>query len=321
MGNRKVNAKENAEEFLPHINRNYKDTLFRMIFKEKAELLSLYNAVNETGYTNPDELEVVTLENAIFMNVKNDLAFLFSTDLNLYEHQSTFCPNIPLRMLYYIAAEYQKTVREEELYDSKTVKIPVPKFVVFYNGMQEQADKVRFKLSDMFRKKEGEPELELIVTMLNINLGRNKSIMNACKTLHDYATFVALMRKYAAEMDDISAAAAEAVDECIKNDVLGSFLKKYRSEVITMSLYEYNEEKVLKYIRESEREQGYEEGMERGIEQGIGQGIEQGIEQKLTDMVKKKLEKGKSAGIIAEELDEDINEIQRIIEKINKNGK
>lgn len=193
-----------------------------MIFKEKTELLSLYNVLNNTCYTNPDELEVVTLENAIFMNMKNDLAFLFLTELNLYEHQSTFSPNIPLRMLYYIAAEYRKIADEDAIYGPKILKLPTPKFVIFYNGTQEKSDEIKLRLSDMFWDKKSNFELELVVTMININLGRNESIMKNCKTLHEYATFVSLMRKYAAEMD-ISSAASTTVDECIRNDILSSF--------------------------------------------------------------------------------------------------
>ena len=88
------------------VARNHKDRLFRMIFREKKELLSLYNAVNGTSYTNAEDLEIVTLENAIYMNMKNDLAFIMDSYLNLYEHQSTYSPNMPLRDLFYIAKEF-----------------------------------------------------------------------------------------------------------------------------------------------------------------------------------------------------------------------
>ena len=84
-------------------NREYKSTLFCMLFRDRKELLELYNAVNHSDYTDPEALEIVTLENAIYMSMKNDLAFLIDTHLNLYEHQSTFNPNMPLRdLLYFI---------------------------------------------------------------------------------------------------------------------------------------------------------------------------------------------------------------------------
>ena len=115
-------------------NRKYKDTIFRWIFSQIENLLSLYNAVTGKHYQNPEELEIVTLENAIYMGMKNDLAFVLEMGLYLYEHQSTYNPNIPLRDLFYIASEYQKLVDEKSLYSSGIQKIPTPNFLVFYNG-------------------------------------------------------------------------------------------------------------------------------------------------------------------------------------------
>ena len=94
----------------PTVNRNYKDTVFRMLFSDRKNLLSLYNAISGAHYDNPEMLEIVTLENAIYMGMKNDLAFIIDTELFLYEHQSTYNPNMPLRDLFYISSEYQKLV-------------------------------------------------------------------------------------------------------------------------------------------------------------------------------------------------------------------
>ena len=164
-------ASQQAELQRP-VNRSYKDTLFRMLFQEKEALLSLYNAVGQTDYKDASQLEIVTLENAIYMNMKNDLAFLINLELNLYEHQSTWNPNMPLRDLFYVAKEYEQLIRKETLYSSRLVKLPVPRFLVFCNGrMPDQAEKIILKLSDSFEKQTGEPELELKVTVLNINAG------------------------------------------------------------------------------------------------------------------------------------------------------
>ena len=116
----------------PKANRNYKDTVFRMLFSDRKNLLSLYNAVNQTDYKNPEELEIVTLENAIYMGMKNDLAFIMDTNLYLYEHQSTYNPNMPLRDLFYICSEYQKLVDKKSLFSSTLQKIPAPNFIEFY---------------------------------------------------------------------------------------------------------------------------------------------------------------------------------------------
>ncbi len=155
-----------------------------MLFNDKEALLSLYNAVGQTDYRDASQLEIVTLENAIYMNMKNDLAFLINLELNLYEHQSTWNPNMPLRDLFYVAREYEQLIRKDTLYSSRLIRLPVPRFLVFCNGkMLEQAERIVLKLSDSFEKATDDPELELKVTVLNINAGCNEALMNACRLL------------------------------------------------------------------------------------------------------------------------------------------
>ena len=255
-------TKEKTQEKAP-VRRNYKDTLFRMIFREKEQLLSLYNAVNGTQYTNAEELEIVTLENAIYMNMKNDLAFILDVSLNLYEHQSTFTPNMPLRNLFYVSRELQKHVNSDELYRSALVKIPTPRFLVFYNGRKEQPEKRILKLSDSYESPEEEPQLELVVTMLNINSGKNAELMEKCQPLKEYALYVEKVRTYSKQME-LAEAVERAVTESIQEGILSEFLLRYRKEAIEMSIFEYNEEEALKYIREDEFQMGKEEGIEQG---------------------------------------------------------
>ena len=248
------------------VNRSYKDTLFRMLFQEKEALLSLYNAVGQTDYKDASQLEIVTLENAIYMNMKNDLAFLINLELNLYEHQSTWNPNMPLRDLFYVAKEYEQLIRKETLYSSRLVKLPVPRFLVFCNGrMPDQAEKIVLKLSDSFEKRTGEPEL-------NINAGCNETLMNACRLLKEYSLYVARVRSYASQMD-MNAAVNRAVEECISEGILADFLLKSRAEVVAMSIFEYDEERERELIKKAEFECGKEEGLKAGIELGKAQGI------------------------------------------------
>ena len=118
----------------PAPNRTYKSRMFEMIFSDKKELLELYNAINGTSYTNPEELVVNTLENAIYMAMHNDVSFLIDKRLNLYEHQSTYSPNLPLRFLFYVADVYSDFTKEMNLYGRKAVKIPTPHFIIFIMG-------------------------------------------------------------------------------------------------------------------------------------------------------------------------------------------
>ena len=248
--------------------RDYKDTLFRMIFNDEEHLLSLYNAVNGTSYKETSDLEIVTLENAVYMNMKNDLAFLMDFHLNLYEHQSTFNPNMPLRNLFYVAKEYQKLVDKQTLYASAQVKIPAARFIVFYNGVEEQPERRILKLSDAYEKAIAVPELELKVTMLNINSSNNEELLSQCRLLKEYMFYVECVRRYVAVMP-LEEAVEQAVAECIEKDILKAFLTKYRAEAVYVSIFEYNEEKEKELIRKAEYEVGLKEGREEGFIQGI----------------------------------------------------
>ncbi len=263
--------KKKKKEVRPQ--RTYKDTMFRMLFLEKEKLLSLYNAVNGTRYTNVEDLEITTLENAIYMNYKNDISFVMNFELMLYEHQSTVNPNMPLRHLFYVTKVLQSITRNADLYRSVQIKIPTPRFVIFYNGTQHQPEQKVLKLSDAFEKKLEIPELELIVTMYNINFGQNSELLNTCKTLKEYAQYVSKVRENAEKMP-FEEAVQTAVDDCIRNGILADFLLKNRAEAIEVSIFEYDEEKHLKNEREYAYNQGVEQGEKRGEQRGRKEGIQ-----------------------------------------------
>ncbi|HCS84638.1 MAG TPA: hypothetical protein DIV51_08205 [Lachnospiraceae bacterium] len=249
-------------------NRKYKDTVFRMLFADKTNLLSLYNAMNGSDYHDPSKLQIITLENAIYIGMKNDLAFVIGTNLFLYEHQSTYNPNMPLRNLFYISSEYQKMVDSNKLYSSTLLEIPAPHFVVFYNGTTKQEDSWYNYLSDSYHNFSGIPDLELKVVTLNINKGHNKELMEQCQTLNEYAQYVEKVRTYAKE-NNLDNAVERAVNECIHDGILADFLTQNKSEVIAMSIFEYDEKAV--------RQVYYEDGLEAGLKAGRKDGIKTGI--------------------------------------------
>ena len=268
--NRKVILKKNqtAERMnnTPKANQKYKDTVFRMLFSDKKNLLSLYNAINRTDYDDPEKLQTVTLENAIYMGMKNDLAFIIDMNLFLYEHQSTYNPNIPLRDLFYISAEYQKLVDRKSLYSSSLQKIPAPYFIVFYNGTEKQEEYWENSLSDAYENLNGEPKLELKVITLNINEGHNRELLEQCQTLREYAQYVTKVRKYAKEMN-LDEAVERTVNECIQEGILKDFLRANRNEVIAMSIFEYDKEEEEKKLRKAEYEAGIQVGRQEGIQE------------------------------------------------------
>ena len=258
-------------------NRNYKDTIFRWLFSDKENLLSLYNAISGKHYEDPEALTIVTLKNAVYMGMKNDIAFVLETGLYLYEHQSTYNPNIPLRDLFYIASEYQAMVDQKSLYSSAVQKIPTPKFLVFYNGTdKEVSDREILKLSAAYENPASEPDLELKVTMLNINVGYNKELLEKCRILGEYAQYVDRVRKYAAQME-LNDAVERAITECIQKGILAEFLQQNRAEVYKVSIFEYDKEKEEKKLRKAEYEHGLEEGITIGKEAGITIGKQEGI--------------------------------------------
>ena len=275
------------------VQRNYKDTIFRMLFKDKKNLLSLYNALNKTAYTDVEELEIATLENAVYMNYKNDVSFVFDFELMLYEHQSTMNPNIPLRDLFYVTDILQTRTYDKDLYGSKLIRIPSPRFVVFYNGAESQPERQTLKLSDAYEKKQENPELELTVTMYNINYGCNEDIMDACRALKEYAVYVARIRNYAKQMP-LAEAVEKTVDECIAEGILSEFLNKNRAEAIKVSIYEYDEELHFKTLREEGYESGYAEGCESGFTEGRESGFTEGRESGFSEGHEMGLEQGES---------------------------
>ena len=250
------------------VKRNHKDTLFRMIFSTRENLLSLYNAVNHSHYTDASELEIVTLKNAVYMNMKNDQAFLLDMQLNLYEHQSTWNPNMPLRFLMYVAKEYQMLVRNQTLYASALVKVPTPHFVVFYNGETEQEAETILRLSHSFQQKTDKPELELMVRVLNINLDKKQEVLEACQLLKEYMLLVNKIRRYTDEYKDINQAVEQAVTECIEENILADFLRKNRAEAIEMCIFEYDDKREKELIRKAEYAEGMKEGERIGREAG-----------------------------------------------------
>ena len=234
-------AKRNLTVKTPKANRNYKDTVFRMLFSDRKNLLSLYNAVNQRDYKNPEDLEIVTLENAIYMGMKNDLAFI---------------------------------VDKKSLFSSTLQKIPAPNFIEFYNGSTVIADCTELRLSSAFEHLSGEPKLELVVTVLNVNEGHNADLMQHCSMLKEYSQYVAIVRHYASDMP-LNEAVKHAVDECIREGILAEFLTRNRNEVISMSIFEYDKELEEKKLRKAEYEYGFSEGEKSGIAKGEKLGFHQ----------------------------------------------
>lgn len=226
------------------------------------------------------------------MSMKNDISFIIDLRLKLYEHQSTYNPNLPLRFLMYLSNLYSKITANENLYGTKLVKIQAPQFVVFYNGVEKRPEREIMKLSDAYMTQEKDVALELIVEIININVGYNEDIKRACKTLNDYSIYVQRVRDYRTEGMSIEEAVDFRIEECIRDGVLREFLIKHKTEAREVSIFEYNQEE----HRKKEQEEYY----------AAGQLLE------FQNTVRKLLSKGMTKEDIAELLDKDIAEIDAV---------
>ena len=246
------------------IQRNVKDRLFRFLFEEDREaLLQLYNALNGTDYREASQLEIVTIDSAVYVVMKNDLAFVFAGTLNMYEHQSTYSPNLPVRFLIYLAQEYQMVIdrAQESIYGTGLISLPTPRCVVFYNGQRDVPERQTLRLSDAFTDKQHKSDVELTVQLYNINYGHNRELMEKCRRLGEYSEFVNVLRKFTDGRSDKREAISVAVDYCIGNGILEDVLRKNRSQVLGMLLEEFDVEKYERTLRKEGREEGREEGI------------------------------------------------------------
>lgn len=248
-------------------NYQHKAALFAALLgQNKKYALSLYNALHGSNYTNEEDLEFTTLESVVYMKMKNDVSILVDGTLSLYEHQSTYNPNMPLRGFIYHADLYRQQIKDnEQIYSKHLLKIPTPEFYVFYNGpladMPEERKELH--LSDAFTMPTTPGKFEWTATMLNINYGYNKELMSKCPILKEYAIFVDKVRHYRCEMS-LTVAVDRAIDDCIEENVLKEFLSKYRREAKNMVLTEFDENKYLAMMRKEEWEDGHAAGLREG---------------------------------------------------------
>lgn len=181
-------------------NAEFKSDVFSLLLADKKRALEVYNAMNDSAYDDPELIENVSLEDkGISLSIRNDASFIIDYHLSLYEHQSTYSPNMPLRELIYFVNIISKRLKNKNLYGSSLVKIPVPHFVVFYNGSKPAPEHYELRLSDAFEHPTDNPEIELICQVYNINKGNNEALLSRCPTLRDYMYFVDLVREYHAK--------------------------------------------------------------------------------------------------------------------------
>ncbi len=284
--------KDKKRNYHSNGNREYKSDVISMMLQIPEYALDVYNAMNDSVYTDPDMIQIMRLENGISLSVRNDASFFISNYLNLYEHQSTYSPNAPLRFLIYLTNLLKTTIRKRNLYSRKRVQIATPHFAVFYNGTEKRPEKEVLKLSDAFINRTDTPEIELTVTVYNINPNNNTQLLEKSEVLRGYMIFVNRVRENlehekiaqnapeydeAAYEEDLEAAINEAIDHCIEHHIMEIFFRENRSEVTKSMVLDYTWERREKLIRAEEYEDGKREGYAAGISQGRAEGEKRGF--------------------------------------------
>lgn len=277
-------------------NRKYKDRLFRLIFadeKNKKNTLSLYNMLNNSSYENEEDLEITTIEDVLYIKMKNDLSFIIADTMNLYEQQSSHNPNMPLRGFLYFGNLYEKYLDTNglTLHTNSQVKIPTPNYIVFYNGVDARPATEKLYLSDAFQIPDTRNEFEWTATVINLNHPDNRSLLNRCKPLNDYTTLVSKIQQYSKTMS-LKQAINKAVDDCIAANILAEFLKAHRAEVLKVYLAEVNENVLRRRLKE------------------------EGRDELLTELITKKIKAGKPLEQIASEVEETVDAIRELYQQI-----
>ena len=271
------------------VQRDFKDRLFRFIFgsaERKENTLQLYNALNNTNYSDPDLLELTTVEDVIYLGMKNDLSFIIDGLISMYEQQSTWNPNMPVRILSYFGKQYEKYIAVNHLnqYGTKLMSLPTPKCVVFYNGTTHIPPRLELNLTDSFQFPE-KSDINVRVLVINVNSDSGEQLLEQCRPLREYSIFVGRVRDNIDAGMEKEAAIDAAIDSCINDGILADLLLKHKAEVKDMIWTEYNEEEVYRLMRRDAKEEGLEEGRKEGRKEGREEGREEGTIKVLCELV------------------------------------
>ena len=263
-------------------NSTVKSDVFSMLLEEPENALEVYNALRSSNFDDPRLIEMCKLESGISISIRNDASFIINNDLNIYEHQSTFNPNMPLRALIYLNAIIKPMVMNRDIYSHKKITIPTPHFVVFYNGSERRPAVEYLKLSDLFTIPDDEPEIEIICKVININPGNNDEFLHKCSILDEYTQFIEKVREYQSEESEKPI--EDAIDYCMKHNILYDFFDKKKFEVLRAMTLDMTFERREKYIREEEYAEGHAEGRAEGLTDGAINNMHACIQELLSEL-------------------------------------
>ena len=249
-------------------NRKIRDTVFCHFMSNESHLLSLCNALNDTGYDESSDITINTLEGSFFSNIKNDISFLLNNLMVvLIEHQTTINPNMPLRFLSYVDELYKRytSTSHKKIYGDDLLKIPAPEFYVFYDGNDTSFEQQTLKLSDAFETQSD--KLELTVHVYNLADGMNDELKRKCLPIGEYSIFSNAYKHFRQQKMEIDHAVDAAIKYCLENNVMVDYLKNNPKEVIDMFGFEWNEKEEREALLEIGEERGRFEGKIESIKE------------------------------------------------------
>ena len=290
-------------------NRKHKDSLFVDYFSKdrdwKQHFLSLYNALHGTNLQVADtQLERVNLEQVLYKSYYNDIAVLVDGQFILMiEHQSTINPNMPLRLLEYVARIYGNIVDSTAKFSRHLVPLAKPEFYVFYTGNKELPPESYLYLSDAFpnQSQNADLTLELKVKVCTIKSETPSPVVRSCTDLEQYVQFLELV-------EETKAAGHKhplkwAIQEAVRRNILRDYLERKGGEVLSILMTEYDYATDMAVLKEESYEDGLFAGLatgrEEGREEGISIGLERGAYQTKLETARNLLSEGLAPAMVA----------------------
>ncbi|MDR2505687.1 MAG: Rpn family recombination-promoting nuclease/putative transposase [Oscillospiraceae bacterium] len=256
-------------------NRRYKSSVFASYFSETNErLIEVYNAFSKVAYPTSTPIEINTIDNALFYGFINDVSFVLNDLLIvMIEHQSTWNPNMPFRILLYLAEILKRLYHDPKpFYKSTLQKIDKVRCFVLYNGTEDRPDVSKLRLSDAFKEviediddPELDIQLELVVPVYNISAGRNLKILAKSKSLQEYSLFTAKVNEEKESGKELTDAVEAAIKYCIAHNIMSDYLSVHGTEVRSVLMQEMS----IKDIADVKFNEGVEVGEARGVAMGM----------------------------------------------------
>lgn len=240
-------------------NRNSKDSVFVSLFDDKNYVYQLYRELHpEDTDVVLEDIQIKTLESVLINTLYNDLGFVVKDRfIILVEAQSAWCPNIPLRMMFYLSQTYRQYLEETQQseHSSVKVKLPKPDLYVVYSGKNEVPDEISLR-NDFFG---GDSPVEIKVKVLH----------TVDETIYgQYIGFCRIFDEQRKIYQNKLDCAKETIRICVENHYLAAYLKQHETEAISMMSKLFDEEYLRKQYEIAEGRRQFAAGEAIGVAKG-----------------------------------------------------